>query len=378
MSQRADLRAAADAASDWLFGSAMPLWLNRGVDWDRGGFFDALDPMTLEHHGEFKRLRVTTRQIYVFAVGAAQGVPRAAAAVEHGLAFLLGPSRHPDGGFASRCDMSGAIIDPTRDLYDLAFTLFALAHAYRLTGRAELTAEARILLDFIEMRMRHPAGGFDEAIPAILPRRQNPHMHLLEAALACAEHMPDAAFGALSDELVTLCRDHFLDGDTGVLREYFDDSLVAQRDPAGRALIEPGHLLEWACLLRQHARIRGRVTSGADALARTALRHGLDQETGLLRGKLFDDGSIAEAAVRIWPHGEWLKAALELPDAAGDPIAAWAALARFLDVPRPGIWREQWDPAIGQFPSVPVPASSLYHITSAIMELRRHAGYQTT
>jgi hypothetical protein len=65
--------------------------------------------------------------------------------------------------------------------------------------------------------------------------------------------------------------------------------------------------------------------------------------------------------------------ALALPDSAGDSLAAWAALARFLDVPTIGLWREQWDPATATFLAKPAPASSLYHITTAVMELRRYA-----
>jgi mannose/cellobiose epimerase-like protein (N-acyl-D-glucosamine 2-epimerase family) len=373
MTDPAALRGAAAAASDWLFGRAMPLWLEHGVDWQRGGFFEALDLATLENRADFKRLRVTTRQIYVFVEGALAGVPRAHDAVDHGLAFLLGPSRHPEGGFASRCDMDGTIVDQTRDLYDLAFTLFALAHAHRLTGETRLKAEALALLGFIGTHLRHPAGGFAESIPPVLPRRQNPHMHLLEAGLACAEHMPDPAFDALCDELAGLAQACFIDLEAGALREYYDDDLTPIRDAQGRARIEPGHHFEWAWLLTEHTRVRGRAVPGGTMLAEVALRHGLDPATGLLRGELYDDGSIAAADVRLWPHGEWLKAALALPDSAGDSLAAWAALARFLDVPTIGLWREQWDPATATFLAKPAPASSLYHITTAVMELRRYA-----
>jgi mannose/cellobiose epimerase-like protein (N-acyl-D-glucosamine 2-epimerase family) len=373
MTAQAELRDAADTASEWLFRQAMPLWLEHGVDWRRGGFFEALDLVTLENRADFKRLRVTTRQIYVFVEGALAGVPRADEAVDHGLAFLLGPVRNADGGFASRCDLDGRIVDPTRDLYDLAFTLFALAHAHRLTGDARLKAEARALLDFVAERLRHPAGGFAESIPPVLPRRQNPHMHLLEAALACAEHIPDAAFDTLCDELAELAQQRFLDAGAGLLREYYADDLTPVCDAQRRALIEPGHHFEWAWLLTEYARIRGRGVPGGHALARTALRHGLDPATGLLRGELFDDGTVADGAVRVWPHGEWLKAALALPGTAGDPLAAWAALRRFLDAPTTGLWREQWDPASACFSDKPAPASTLYHITTAVMELRSHA-----
>jgi mannose/cellobiose epimerase-like protein (N-acyl-D-glucosamine 2-epimerase family) len=345
----------------------LPLWLEHGVDRQRGGFHEALDLHTAAPVGAFKRLRVTTRQIYVFAEAAQAGMPGASEAVAHGLDFLFARLRHPAGGFASRCDPDGRIIDQTRDLYDLAFTLFAFAHAYRLTGDMMLRSETRTLLGYIET-LRHPAGGFSEGLPASLPRRQNPHMHLLEAALACAEHMPDPAFDALCDELTALAHARFIDA--GRLHEYYSDDLRPERT-TGRAIVEPGHHFAWAWLLAEVARLRG-GSADAVALADFALRHGRDPATGFLRGELFDDGAIAARDVRLWPHGEWLKAALVLRGGeAGDPVAAWTVLDRFLQTPIPGLWFERWDG--GRFTDALAPASTLYHIVSAVTALRAAA-----
>ncbi|WP_197277051.1 AGE family epimerase/isomerase [Sphingomonas profundi] len=367
----ASLRPLAAEAQAWLYGKALPLWLAHGVDRARGGFHETLDPDGLACAVPYKRLRVTTRQIYAFAEGARHGVPGARAAVEHGLAFLLGPLRHPEGGFARSCDRDGRIVDPARDLYDLAFTLFALGHAYRLTADAALRDEAIALLAFIDAHLRHPAGGYAEGLPAALPRRQNPHMHLLEAALACAELMPHPQFDRLCDDLADLAARRFIDVPAGVIREYYADDLVPE-GPFGGALVEPGHNLEWAWLLTELVRVRGRAVAGGARLASFALARGLDADTGLLRGALFDDGAVADASVRLWPHCEWLKAALAYPDfAAGSPAVAWAALRRFLAGPQPGLWCERWD---GRgFVAAPAPASTLYHLVSCITALARHA-----
>lgn len=369
----ADLRSAAGQATSWLYGTAVPLWLERGVDRRRGGYYEALDPRDLSPVHDYKRLRVLSRQIYVFSQAARHGVPGAREAVDHGLRFLLDRARHPEGGFVSRQDMDGAALDETRDLYDLAFVLFALAHAYRLTGADELRAEALALLDFIRRAMRHPVAGYVESVPPRRPRRQNPHMHLLEAALACLEHMPDPAFAAMAQDLTALCRTRFLDASGERLFEYFDDDLSAPLRPEGRAVIEPGHHLEWVWLFAEVRRLGLDAGEAADGLGRFALAHGVDPGSGLLRGELFEDGSVATAAVRLWPHGEWLKAALRLPSLAPSWSGAWRALGRFLDAPVPGLWFEQWDPVQPGFLDTPVPASSLYHITTAVAELERAA-----
>ena len=329
----ADIAACADVAETWLFECAIPLWLDHGVDWRGGGFHEALDLRTLENKADFKRLRVVARQIYVFVQAARRGVPRAREAVDHGLQFLFSRMRHPAGGYVSRCDLAGEIIDPTRDLYDLAFVLFALAHAYRLHGTAALKSEAMALLGFLDHAMRHPAGGYVESLPDALPRRQNPHMHLLEAALACARLMPDPAFDRLCNELVGLSERCFIDADKGMVFEYFASDLSVDR-AGGPALVEPGHILEWAWLLAEGQRLRGGVASTGEALAGFALRHGRDPLTGLLRGELREDGSISQASVRLWPHAEWLKAALALGGRGGRSgrrVAGTSALSRYAD-----------------------------------------------
>lgn len=372
-----ELKTAAGEASDWLYDIALPLWLERGVDWERGGFFESLTLDDARSTVDFKRLRVLTRQIFVFAEGARRGVDRADAALAGGVDFLLKRAPHPDGGFASRFSLSGEIVDVPRDLYDLAFTLFALAHAYRQTRNPRLMETAVTLRAFIEDQMSHPVRGFIESIPESTPRRQNPHMHLLEAALAAAEHMPDAGFGDMADALVDLACARFIDAEAGVLFEYFDETLQQPiRDVSGRAVTEPGHHFEWAWLLSEVRRVRGTETSEGAALAAFALKHGFDAERGLLLAEVYDDGSTADASVRLWPHGEWLKAALRLNGEAGDWRLAWSALKRFLDTPLPGLWFERWDAENARFFTPPAPASSLYHITTAVLELERAAALE--
>lgn len=358
-----------EAMRHWLFAEAIPLWLVHGVDHARGGFYDALDRDTAANCAPIKRLRVTARQIYVFTEAALRGVPGARAAVEHGLTFLLTKLRHPQGGFVRSCDLHGMIIDDSRDLYDLAFTLFALAHASRLINDNRLRDEALGLLEFLQKHMRHPAGGYREALPDRVPRRQNPHMHLLEAALACWEHIPDARFRALSIEMAELAEQHFIDAGKGLLFEYYSPDWVPDR-LHGRAVVEPGHHFEWIWLLAELDRLFGVRLEGAAALARFAREHGFNTADGLLRGVLYEDGAVCEASVRLWPHSEWLRATLVF-EAAGSVDTALAAMTRFLDTPRTGLWFEHWNADRRVFESKAVPASSLYHIMSALVALDR-------
>jgi mannose/cellobiose epimerase-like protein (N-acyl-D-glucosamine 2-epimerase family) len=189
---------------DWLQARAWPLWLAHGVDWERRAFHEHLDLASLQCRAEFRRLRVAARQTYVFSKAASHGVPGAREAVVLGLEFLRGPARLAEGGFASRFDLDNRPIDRTRDLYDHAFVLLAFAAAAGVVGAESLRPEAAALVDCICRNFAHVEGGYEESIPPAMPRRQNPHMHLLEALLAAHDAFADEYHltAALTDRAV--------------------------------------------------------------------------------------------------------------------------------------------------------------------------------
>jgi len=358
-------------AEHWLRFDAIPLWLDRGVDRAKGGFFDALDHQKMQNVADFKRLRVLARQLYVFCEGSKLGVAGSKEVVMHGLDFLLEKARLPSGAYASRFTLGGEAIDTPIDLYDLAFVLFALAHCYGLLKDAVLADEAHNLLRFIYRHMRHTAGGFLEGIPTTLPRRQNPHMHLLEAALAWCRVRPDEEFVALADEMMALFKYNFFRRREGVLAEYFDEVWELAQGQRGQ-IIEPGHHFEWVWLLSLNAMLRRQpIDNRAIALKRFALRYGIDQQTGFLFGELSAGGYVVQPSCRLWPHAEWVRAELATVGSAtaSNLNVACRQLYCFLDCGVPGLWFERWDPGSQDFIREPSPASSLYHIVAALTEL---------
>jgi mannose-6-phosphate isomerase len=362
----------AESATDWLTRSAWPLWLAHGVDWEAGAFREHLAPDGLTCSARFRRLRVAARQTYVFAHAARAGVPLAADATALGLDFLRRHARQPDGGYAWRFGLDNAPIDQTRDLYDHAFVLLAYATA---APDARGAADARAVLAYIEAHFPHDQGGFHEAVPPALPRRQNPHMHLLEALLAAHAAFGDPVYLDHADGLVDLFLDRLLNHEAGVLPEFFDAALLPERDPEARFLFEPGHHYEWAWLLDWYLRaavdreVRDIDIEGAiRLLLRHAERWGIDPATGLVRDVLMDDGSVVEGGSRLWPQTERVKAAIRRPRLVrADARACLGLMRRYFREDVPGLWYEHWR-ADGPVSGEPSPASSLYHLTCAIME----------
>ena len=167
----------------WLFGAALPLWWSVGADHAGWGFHERLDidgaPVR-----EPRRARVQARQAYVYAAGGGLGWAGPwRDAVAHAAEGLVSRYRRPDHLFRTLVGPDGAPVDDTAKLYDQAFALLALASAREVRPTAE--AEAGALLTVIASTQRHHAGGFRES--GDQPFQSNPHMHLLEAALAWVE-----------------------------------------------------------------------------------------------------------------------------------------------------------------------------------------------
>jgi mannose/cellobiose epimerase-like protein (N-acyl-D-glucosamine 2-epimerase family) len=361
----------------WLREQAWPLWLAHGVDWGAGAFHEHLREGALDCSADFRRLRVAARQTYVFAKAAQLGVPRAREAVELGLAFLRGPARLPDGGFAWRFDLANQPIDRTRDLYDHAFVLLAFAAAAPVVGPDMLRGDARAVLDYIAEKLPHPHGGYEESVPPTRPRRQNPHMHLLEALLAAHDSFGGTIYLERAHDLIALFLARLFQPEEGALPEYLDEQLKPLREPNGHYVIEPGHLYEWIWLLhwyRKSALMRAQAAKPELDAASAALLHfvdrfALDPATGLVVNELWSDGSVRSGAFRLWPQTERLKAEVRRPREADERIAAaFAALVRHLEgVQPPGLWRERINPD-GSSVSEPTPATSLYHLTAALTD----------
>lgn len=342
----------------WLEGAAWPLWLAHGVDWRARAFHESLTLDTLRCRADYRRLRVVARQVYVFAQAHRHGLPRAAEAVELGIDFLRRRAALPGGGYAWRFSLDGSVIDARIDLYDQAFVLLALSAATAVLPVDALRPMALALDEFCETSMTHPAGGYVESLPPALPRRQNPHMHLLEARLAAAEAFAEPRFLARAAPLVALFRARLFR--QGVLGEFYGDDW----QPVPPLVAEPGHHCEWVWLLHRYARLTGTaLAEEAGALQAFVDRH---VPPGPLPDGVSPEGGIVAAGARLWPQAERLKAeSLREPHDAARWSDSFQSLAGYL---RPdGLWHERRRPD-GTLSDEAVPASSLYHLTCAITE----------
>jgi mannose/cellobiose epimerase-like protein (N-acyl-D-glucosamine 2-epimerase family) len=352
----------------WLTRVALPHWAGQGFDQEHGCFHERLTAQGAVP-GDARRARVQVRQIYVFANAPALGwdgdarTP-VAAALKHFLTYY----RRPDGLFRTLCGADGAALDERAFLYDQAFVLLALAESHKvLEPSAWLVEEADALRSALQ-RLLHRAGpGFYSGVPERLPLLANPHMHLLEAALAWQQLRPTPAWGQLVRELTELALARFIDARSGALLERFGEEWRALSNDEGQ-LVEPGHLFEWAWLLQRSGEVHAAVA--AERLIHLGEQHGVHR--GVAINALNVDLSVQDAEARLWPQTERLKAnaRLAVSETRCWPAAVEAAptLMRYLSSAPPGLWRDRLTDK-DQFVEEPAPASSFYHIVGAIAEL---------
>jgi mannose-6-phosphate isomerase len=374
------VREAADRARAWLTEAALPLWGGAGVD-ASGSFHERLNfdgtPDLLSN----RRMRVQARQLYVFSEAAVRGwwAP-ARAAADAGFAAIIRDCWERDGqpGFLHTMSPDKSPLDLKRDTYDHAFGLFSLAWYYKATGEPRALRMAHAILDLLQSDLAdHGHGGFLESLPPALPRRSDPHMHLLEACLEWTDATDEARFLGVAQQMVALFKTRFFDPVTGTLGEYFTAGLTPAEGAAGQ-VTAPGHHMEWTWLLAWAKTMgAGDATAEADVLYAYAARHGLDGR-GLAVDETDRRGRQVRASRRAWPQTELIKGHLTKAreGRAGAAEAAAQVAIAFLDTylatAVPGLWMDQFD-AEGRGMTDAAPASTLYHVVVAFRELMLYA-----
>ena len=357
---------------DWYFDRTLPVWGERIIDAKGGGFHESLDTNLNGTSINGKRTMVQARLCFAFAQASYLGMgANYLSLAKRGFEFLLSNAQHPAGGWRHRLRPDGAPYDDHRELYDHAFIIFSTAWLYR-AGVSEASAVALSTQNFLDAEMSHPEGGFIESLKDNTgPRRQNPHMHLLEAYMAWSELSNENIWKDKAAEIIDLFENAFcVDGS---LREYFTDDWRPIPGDLGR-IIEPGHHFEWIWLLHQSAKITGHLSPRASELLDFVHCFGIDPDTGGIIDKVSSNGDTLAAKRRLWPQTEAIKAycACSLSGSQKAALNLTAMLESFWlqhlkDAPKGG-WREH----VGQNGEVirfDYPGSSLYHLAVAAAEM---------
>jgi mannose-6-phosphate isomerase len=350
---------------------ALPLWASKGWDDRNGGFIERLNLDGSPDIAAHRRVRVQARQIYCYAKAAQfDWYPGAKELALKALDLLIARASSPDGqpGYAHLLDAEGNVVDAKRDAYDHAFILLALANVFQITRDAQVRAEIDKVLVFLDRHLRSPHGGFIEGLPSVLPRRQNPQMHLFEAMIALFDATEEPVFQNRAGDFFGLFVGSLFDPRTQTLGEYFEEDWA----PIRPVVVEPGHLAEWIWLLKGFERITSCPTGQHRAVLMSSLMRYRDK-TGCLIDEGNAEGQITKSSRRCWPQTELAKAWIAQAESgeAGADEEACAALAllqkHYLDHPVQGGWYDKFD-GDGRSLIDFIPASTFYHVLCAVTE----------
>ncbi|MBB5048502.1 mannose-6-phosphate isomerase [Rhodopseudomonas rhenobacensis] len=376
------LQAELGSAKAWITQAALPFWSGPGFDRDLDLFVERVDfsgrPLEVP-----RRLMVQARQIAVFSQATLLGWFDGRDLVDRALRSTLAKfaNGQPRAPWAFSVDPDGSIGDATADSYGYAFLLFALAWARRLLGPRVDAASVAQLIAVLRNDLAHGSGlGVVDAAPRRDGfSRQNPQMHLLEAALEAAGAFADAEARQLCDDIVTLFETRLFSHRHLALAELYDDNWQIADLP--HAVFEPGHHFEWIWLLDRVSRATGRPTAALiGKLQQRAFAEGIGGGGAIVESIAIEGPARAESR-RCWATCEALKAVASDYESGRDPALATSratALLRalricFLSGPFDGGWIDRID-GDGRPLLDYVPASTLYHVVFAVAEADRVFG----
>lgn len=365
----------------WLSHIALPSFAKIAVHPGEEGYVEFLTPAFVPDAKPRKSTLSTGRLIYCFSHAAVLD-PKGPglAAARHGVDYLLRRCANPEGGFFRTLNPDGTPLDARCDLGDLGFVLFALGWYHRASGEKRALEIAEQTMRHMESHLAAKVGGFLEDNLGSLPRRQNPHMHLLEACHILAEESGEGASAPgpwlkRAKALVDLLCNKFLDRTNGSLIEQFD----AEWTPVPGAPREPGSHFEWVWALLHHRRLTGdnSVLPIAEKLYNFALAHGIDRESPQLAFDSVDGAGTPLATTKLmWPQTEAIKAFVARAEFLGDRDAAGKVDAflgllfhHYVDA-ETGLFCNQLE-RDGKKRPVEMPVRVLYHLELALAEVVR-------
>ena len=371
MSAPAKVREAAARLQRWLLDEALPLWWERGTD-PAGGCFDRLN-LDATVAAAPKRLRVQARQAHVYALAAGLGWDGPAKpASRHALTQVM-THKCDDGLFRTRPDEI-APLDGMGLVYDQAFVLLALAADRAAFGERGQQRHASALVVALGP-FAHALGGYAERPGLAEPLFANPNMHLFECFQAWSRAADDDRWNRRAAGLADLALTRLIDPATGALGERFGANWRPPAAPSER-FVWPGHLYEWGFLLLDRPGASDADRAAALRLIEVAEARGVDAARGVAIFALDAGLAPLDRDARLWAQTERLRACARAAALTDDgslwdaALQAVGALEAFLDTPTRGLWRDRMRPD-GAFADEPAPASSLYHIAGAIVELLR-------
>ncbi len=377
------LTSLSDTFYDRFAQKTLLFFVENGWDDEYGGLFEVLKSNGESKVIPFRRVMVHARQLFVFSRWAKlTGNNKFSAKADKIFEFMITAFwDFENGGWFSKLNLDGSVQNQTKDLYAHAFVLFGLANYKNSLDRKTAHDWIDKTLTIIERQFSRKDGSFCQDLsgdfvdlsPQI--RSQNPHMHLLEAALYLLENdKQNSRYLTLVNRLLNLFESKILDSENKLIREYLDQSFKPKL--VNSFIIEPGHHYEWAWLLNWSDKIH--KSKKYDTLTKTLFDTGWRLGWDFNNGGVFDEFDCENKQVflstkRLWPLLELIKVLSVLPsNSHGDDLTAALTIVLERYIQPNGTWVERFDQNWCAVDTT-MPTSSIYHMamTISVLEARK-------
>ncbi len=370
---------------DWLSHQAVPYWANHGL-LPNGGVIESFDAQAAPMLNKPCRVLVQHRQIAVFALAYKQGWLPQAPQLIHGIREFLDTfatvEASPDPAclprYAHSVSADGMVLDPQVNLYDLAFQLLAYGCCHHAFGDDYFLRMSEALYQRLDAELKSNHGGWYENPYDHRVRRQNPHMHLLEAFLVLFQTSADIAWLDRATEVVSLFESHFYQYQPRCVLEYFESDWSLPR--IDLQIAEPGHMFEWVWLLRFYQSLTGMdLNALCDNLHQQANQFGIGAH-GCPVDSVSTTWQANASSARLWPATERVKSSLSQLSFSQQPAQEMVATAldaikslshSFISHADSALHIDQIN-ADGGTLNANAPASTVYHLMMCGLEAQRY------
>lgn len=320
----------------WVKEEAIPLWVQSGVDSRNGSSFERLFESGYPDLQSDRSIYVQARQIYVFSRAEKMGWAKGLRGLVKRMFEFVGrdatlPCR--SDGYVRLLSKDFDILDPTNRLYDHAFFILGSTAAYSAYGQGAELRRAQNIVEWLDLKYKHPAGGWSEGNLEGLERRQSSHMYMFEAFVYLFETTRKEQWLARAKEIYDLLERYFIRNQGQVLFERFDESWQPLDGPDD-TILQPGNMLYWSWLIsRYEACLERKDNSLSAQLYQRAIELGEDKDSGMVNSQANVQGTWVSRAKTSGDLTHLIKASLRQAAAgnAGAELRAAEAINTLFD-----------------------------------------------
>jgi mannobiose 2-epimerase len=344
-----------------LRGNILAYWMQHAPDLTHGGFVGKITRTNRPVPRAPKGSVLNARILWTFSaacrmLGDKTCLDPAGRAYNYFLEHFIDPEY---GGVYWELDYLGNPTNPRKQIYALAFAIYAMTEYYMACGDKNALATAVQLYEIIETRsLDRRKNGYIEALShdwqtlddlrlsekdANESKTMNTHLHILEAYASLFRVWKTDALEKALENVILLFADKFIDPATGHLRMFFDDDWNLRSD-----LISYGHDIECSWLLYEAAEVLGKKTV-LDRVRPLSLKvarenlGGLDRDHGLFNEFSPKEGRL-DTDKHWWQQAEALVGYFNAWELSGDPeflenaLGSWEFIKKYIIDREHGEW----------------------------------------